>query len=135
MAEDASIRNSSNDGNTNARYSEFTKTQKRWIVGLVAFAGMFSPMSSFIYYPAIHTLALDLAVTVTMINLTITSYMAISGITPAVVGDLADTIGRRPIYLATFLIYFAANIGLAVQRSYPALLVLRMLQSAGGSGK
>lgn len=134
MAEDAGIRNSNSDENNNPRYSEFTKTQKRWIVGLVAFAGMFSPMSSFIYYPAIHTLALDLAVTVTMINLTITSYMAISGITPAVVGDLADTIGRRPIYLATFLIYFAANIGLAVQRSYPALLVLRMLQSAGGSG-
>ena len=117
------------------KYSKFTKAQKRWIVLLVAFAGMFSPLSSFIYYPAIHTIALDLRVTITLVNLTVTSYMVVSGITPAIVGDLADTIGRRPIYLATFLIYFAANIGLALQRSYPALLVLRMLQSAGGSGK
>ncbi|KAI4100261.1 MAG: hypothetical protein L6R37_005581 [Teloschistes peruensis] len=116
------------------KYSNFTKAQKRWIIGLVAFAGMFSPMSSFIYYPAIHTIALDLGVTITLVNLTITSYMVVSGITPAFVGGLADSLGRRPIYIATFLVYLAANIGLALQRSYPALLVLRMLQSAGGSG-
>ena len=67
-------------------YSAFTKTQKRWIILLVAFAGMFSPLSSF-------------------------------------------------IYLATFLVYFAANVGLAVQRFYPALLVLRMVQSVGSSGE
>ena len=118
-----------------ANYSGFTKAQKRWIVLLVAFAGMFSPLSSFIYYPAIHTIALDLNVTITLVNLTVTSYMIVSGITPAVVGDLADMVGRRPVYLATFLVYFVANIGLALQKSYPGLLVLRMLQSAGGSGK
>ena len=117
------------------KYSEFTKAQKRWIILLVAFAGMFSPLSSFIYYPAIDTIASDLRVTITLVNLTVTSYMIVSGITPAIVGDLADMVGRRPVYLATFVIYLAANIGLALQRSYPALLVLRMLQSAGGSGK
>ena len=116
------------------KYSNFTKGQKRWTVLLVAFAGMFSPLSSFIYYPAIHTIALDLGVTITLINLTVTSYMIVSGITPAVVGNMADTVGRRPVYLATFIMYFAANIGLALQKSYPALLILRMLQSAGGSG-
>ena len=116
------------------KYSNFTKGQKRWIVLLVAFAGMFSPLSSFICYPAIHTIALDLGVTITLINLTVTSYMIVSGITPAVVGDMADMVGRRPVYLATFMMYFAANIGLALQKSYPALLILRMLQSAGGSG-
>ncbi|KAI4141049.1 MAG: hypothetical protein L6R39_005527 [Caloplaca ligustica] len=119
---------------TEGPYSEFSKTQKRWIIGLVAFAGMFSPLSSFIYYPALHTLASDLTVTVTMINLTITSYMVVSGVAPAIVGDLADTVGRRPVYIVAFLIYFAANIGLALQKSYPALLALRMLQSAAGSG-
>ena len=125
----------SEDTGQEVQYSKFTKAQKRWIVLLVAFAGMFSPLSSFIYYPAIHTIALDLRVTITLVNLTVTSYMIVSGITPAIVGDLADMMGRRPVYLATFLIYFVANVALALQRSYPALLVLRMLQSAGGSGK
>ena len=80
-------------------------------------------------------IASDLRVTITLVKLTVTSYMIVSGITPAIVGDLADMVGRRPVYLATFLVYLAAKIGLALQRSYPALLVLRMLQSAGGSGK
>jgi hypothetical protein len=34
-------------------YSSFTARQKRIIVFLVAFAGKFSPLSSFIYYPAL----------------------------------------------------------------------------------
>jgi multidrug resistance protein len=50
------------------------------------------------------------------------------------ISDLADTAGRRPAYMACFLIYIGANIGLAVQNSYAALFVLRALQSAGSSG-
>ena len=135
MQEERQLEGLSEGTTHDANYSGFTKAQKRWIVLLVAFAGMFSPLSSFIYYPAIHTITLDLNVTITLVNLTVTSYMIVSGITPAVVGDLADMVGRRSVYLATFFVYFVANIGLALQKSYPGLLVLRMLQSAGGSGK
>ena len=115
-------------------YSVFTKAQKRGIVFIIAFAGMFSPLSSFIYYPAISTLAIDLSVSVEAINLTITSYMAISGLVPSILGSIADLFGRRPVYILSFMIYFAANMGLALQHSFPALLVLRMMQSAGSSG-
>lgn len=52
------------------------------------------------YYPAIHTLALDLALTVTLINLTVTSYMIVSSITIAIVADLADIVGQRLFHLA-----------------------------------
>jgi hypothetical protein len=118
----------------NIQYSIFSKTQKRWIVLLVAFAGMFSPLSSFIYYPATHALAADLHTSIEAINLSITTYMIVSGITPSILGDAADQIGRRPVYIFAFVVYFAANIGLALQNSYPALLVLRMVQSVGSSG-
>jgi hypothetical protein len=118
----------------NVQYSIFSKTQKRWIVLLVAFAGMFSPLSSFIYYPATHALATDLHTSIEAINLSITTYMIVSGITPSILGDAADQIGRRPVYIFAFVVYFAANIGLALQNSYPALLVLRMVQSVGSSG-
>lgn len=116
-------------------YSTFTKTQKRLIVFLVAFAGMFSPLSSFIYYPAVTSLSKDLHVSIELINLTITSYMVVSGIAPAVIGDMADMAGRRWVYISTMSIYCAANVGLALQRSWSALLVLRIVQSVGSSGK
>ncbi|KAG9236957.1 multidrug resistance protein [Amylocarpus encephaloides] len=114
-------------------YSTFTKSQKWLIVFLIAFAGMFSPLSSFIYYPAITSLSKDLDVSIEMINLTITSYMIVSGIAPAILGDLADMTGRRWVYILTLTIYCAANVGLALQRSWSALLVLRMVQSVGSS--
>lgn len=50
------------------------------------------------------------------------------------VAGFSDTAGRRPAYLVCFIIYIAANIGLALQRDYAALMVLRCLQSAGSSG-
>lgn len=70
-----------------------------------------------------------------LINLTITSYMIVSGIAPAFLGDFADMVGRRPVYILIFTVYVATTVALALQRSYHALLVLRMVQSAGGSGQ
>jgi hypothetical protein len=115
-------------------YSVFSKWEKNLVSFLIAFASMFSPLSSFIYYPAITSMATDLHVSIELINLSITTYMIVSGIAPAIIGNLSDTVGRRPIYLGTMFIYLAANIGLALQDSYPALLILRMLQSLGSSG-
>lgn len=56
------------------------------------------------------------------------------GLAPAFIGGLSDASGRRPAYFLCFVIYVAANVGLALQYSYPALMVLRCVQSAGSSG-
>jgi MFS family permease len=50
------------------------------------------------------------------------------------VGAFSDSAGRRPAYLACIAIYIAANIGLALQHNYIALLILRCVQSSGSSG-
>ncbi|KAJ5148396.1 florfenicol exporter [Penicillium atrosanguineum] len=80
------------------------------------------------------TLAKDLNTSLTNISLTITTYMVFQGISPTIVGGLSDRYGRRPAYLLCFVVYIAANIGLALQTNYAALLVLRCVQSAGSSG-
>lgn len=64
----------------------------------------------------------------------LTSCKILQGLAPAFVGGFSDTSGRRPAYLACFVIYIAANIGLALQNNYAELMVLRCLQSAGSSG-
>ncbi|GMF69515.1 unnamed protein product [Aspergillus oryzae] len=130
-------------------YSAFSKAQKRYIVFCTSWAGFFSPVSSQIYYPALNTLANDLHVSGGLINLTLMSYMVrvpfprlsmnkktydkkiFQGLSPMFVGDFADKAGRRPAYIGCFILYIAANIGLALQNNYAALFVLRCLQSAG----
>lgn len=118
---------------TKIAYSTFSISQKRLVVFLTAFTSLFSPLSSFIYYPAITFIAQDLDISLEMINLTITSYTLISGIAPALLGDMADTLGRRPIYIGMMAVYIGANIALALQHSYAALVILRMVQSFGSS--
>lgn len=115
-------------------YTVFRKWEKVYIVLLITLAGWFSTLSSFIYYPVLTFIARDLRTTVANVNLTVTSYMVVSGIAPAIIGDLADQAGRRPTYVIALVVYFCANIGIAVQDSFVALLLLRMLQSAGISG-
>lgn len=118
---------------TGRPFSIFTPWQKRFIVVMASWAGFFSPVSANIYLPALNSLAVDLRVSNTLINLTLTSYMIFQGLAPAFIGNLADTMGRRPAYMICFVIYIAANIGLALQNSYAALFVLRCLQSTGSS--
>lgn len=115
-------------------YSSFTRKQKWLIISLSTFAAAFSPLSSFIFFPAITALSDSLRVSVGRINLTITSYMVVAGIAPALLGDLADTTGRRVVYLLMMSIYCVANVGLALQSNWAALFVLRMVQSFGSAG-
>jgi MFS family permease len=116
-------------------FSIFTHREKKWISSLASFGAMFSTLSSYIYFPALVPMANDLGVSVALINLTVTSYLVVAGVAPAFMGDLADQGGRRPAYLLMFMLVAASNVGLALQSSYPALFVLRMVQSAGASGK
>ena len=94
----------------------------------------FSTISSFIYYPAIPSLAADLGVGIERVNLTVTSYLIASGIVPSAMGDAADRFGRRPVFIAGLAVYLGANVGLALQSSFGLLFFFRMLQSAGISG-
>ena len=115
-------------------YSVFSQRQKQYVVLMAALAGLFSTLSANIYFPALNTLAKDFRVSDELINLTVTSYMIFQALAPTIYGDLADMAGRRPAYCIGFTVYILANIGLALQNNYAALLVLRCLQSSGSSG-
>ncbi|KAF2098847.1 MFS general substrate transporter [Rhizodiscina lignyota] len=115
-------------------HSIFTKRQKTFIVFMMCWGGIISPITAQIYFPALNTLSADLHVSNTLINLTLTSYMIFQGLAPSIMGDLSDMAGRRPTIVIGFIIYIAANIGLALQNSYAALFILRCVQSSGSSG-
>ncbi|KAJ5354391.1 uncharacterized protein N7496_012824 [Penicillium cataractarum] len=115
-------------------YSVFTNTQKRLIILAAAIASTFSPLSANIYFPALNSIAKDLGVSPSQINLTITTYMICQGLAPIFTGSLADQAGRRPAYIICFVLYIVGNIALALQHSFLALLVLRAIQSCGSSG-
>ncbi|CAF9930759.1 hypothetical protein IMSHALPRED_008275 [Imshaugia aleurites] len=115
-------------------YTSLTSSQKRLLTILIGLATITSPLTATIYFPLLPLLRSHFKTSSEAINLTITLYVVFQAISPAVFGPLSDTLGRRPIYLATLLLYTAANLGLAVNNdSYAALLTLRALQSLGAS--
>ncbi|KAK3339022.1 LOW QUALITY PROTEIN: major facilitator superfamily domain-containing protein [Neurospora tetraspora] len=116
-------------------YTVFPPSTRKWIVTMITFAGFISPMTANIYFPVLDAVATDLSVSISKANLTLTTYMIMQAFSPTLYGDFGNAAGRRPAFIISFLVYIAANLGLALlQKNYAALLVLRMVQSFGSSG-
>ncbi|KAI0068155.1 MFS general substrate transporter [Artomyces pyxidatus] len=116
-------------------YSAFSKRDKWIIVNLAAFAGLFSPLTANIYFPAIPVIASQFHKSIELINLTVTIYMVMQGITPMVWGTLSDRWGRRPVFLACLVTLSVSCVGLALvpTDAYWLLMLLRCIQAAGSA--
>ena len=100
---------------------------------MVAGAALMSAFAATLYYPALNVLADQLNVSNALITISVTTYMLAQAIAPAFVAGLSDQGGRRLSFLICFVIYTVANVGLALQTNYAALMVLRFLQAFGSS--
>ncbi|KAJ7689586.1 MFS general substrate transporter [Mycena rosella] len=116
-------------------YSIFTSGEKWFIVSLIAFGGLFSPLSANIYFPAIPTLAVAFDKSIELINLTVTLNMVFQGISPMFWGTLSDVYGRRHMFILCLLLLALSCVGLALTptRDYWLLLFLRCFQAAGSA--
>ncbi|KAF9698056.1 hypothetical protein EKO04_004227 [Ascochyta lentis] len=114
-------------------YHVYSSKQKWAVVALIGVAGLFSGLSSNIYFPSLDAIATDLHIRTQDVNLTITSYLIIQGISPLLWGSLSDTLGRRPIYVYSFLVYIVSNIALSFSPNFTVLLLFRGLQAAGSA--
>jgi hypothetical protein len=59
----------------NVHFSMWTPTEKKLIIFSAGVASFFSPVSGQIYFPALNTIAADLNVSYSLVNLSITTYM------------------------------------------------------------
>ncbi|KZT60498.1 MFS general substrate transporter, partial [Calocera cornea HHB12733] len=106
------------------------------IVYLTAVCALFSPLSANIYFPAIPVLATAFGQPVELINVTVTVYMLLQGVSPMLWG-LADwhRCGSRLIYLSCLAQLCLSCVGLALTPTtdYWLLVPLRCAQAAGSA--
>ncbi|KAH6638424.1 major facilitator superfamily domain-containing protein [Boeremia exigua] len=114
-------------------YSVFSSRMKIWIIFLVSISALISPFGATLVLPALNVLTDVLDITPTKANISITTYMIAQAIAPAIIGAMSDTSGRRLSFILCYIIYIVANVGLALQTNYVALLILRMVQAVGCS--
>lgn len=114
-------------------YSSFTPIQRITIVTICSFAALISPLSSTLYVPALPAVAESLGVSISKVNLTITSYLILQGLSPSIWASIGESMGRKVLYLTLLTVYTGACIGLAITNNYGAVLGLRALQSLGSA--
>ncbi|KAI1260117.1 major facilitator superfamily domain-containing protein [Xylariaceae sp. FL1019] len=118
-------------------YTIFNKQHKHLLTLIIGVVSLVSPLTANIYLPLLPLLERTYRVSVQSIYLTLTLYVVIAAVFPALCAPAADTYGRRVVALSTSLIYAVASLGLTVNdataASYPALLLLRALQAVGAS--
>ncbi|KAJ6520289.1 MFS general substrate transporter [Mycena sanguinolenta] len=112
-------------------YSAFSPRQRFAILGMVSFARLLGPLSSLMYTPALPAIAESLNVSISKVNLTITTFLIFQGITPSIWGNIADVYGRRLTCIATLVTALGSAIGLSINVTYTSMLVLRALNAAG----
>ncbi|KAK0658025.1 major facilitator superfamily domain-containing protein [Cercophora newfieldiana] len=114
-------------------YHVFTRRKKWQLVLIVSLAGLFSPLSSNIYFPALGAIADGTGSSLSLVSLTVTVYMVVQGIAPSFWGPLSDARGRRITFIGTFAVYLVANISLALSKDFASLMAFRALQAAGSA--
>ena len=112
-------------------YTIFHKFEKFQLIIILSLVGFWSTVSSPIYFPALPTLTEYFNTTEDIINISVVCYLLLQGITPTISSNLADTFGRRPVILASILVFIAACIALSQTNVYWLLAVLRCIQAAG----
>ncbi|KDQ24734.1 hypothetical protein PLEOSDRAFT_1078768 [Pleurotus ostreatus PC15] len=118
-----------------APYSVYSLREKWFLVAIISFAGLFSPLTANIYLPAIPVIVNAFHKSTELINLTVTMYLVLQGVAPMFWGPIADSYGRRPVFLACLTVLCVSCIGLALvpTSAYWLLMLLRCLQAAGSA--
>ncbi|CAR25505.1 hypothetical protein ZYGR_0A00690 [Zygosaccharomyces rouxii] len=119
------------DNESEIPYSRFKRRDKLLLVAQCASTGLFSSIAASIYFPVLTTVERKFHITEEQANITVVVYYVFQGLSPSFMGNMADTLGRRPVILVSVLIYFVACLGIASCNTYSQLIGLRCLQAAG----
>ncbi|KKA21610.1 Uncharacterized protein T310_4397 [Rasamsonia emersonii CBS 393.64] len=110
----------------------YSRKIKWFLTFVVAMAAVAAPMGSAIFFPSLSQVARDLNATPTVTNLSVALYMLSMSIFPLWWSSFSETLGRRTIYLVSFVLFSVFNVLCAISSSIAMLVVMRML-SGGAS--
>ncbi|CAK7891727.1 MFS antiporter Qdr3p [[Candida] anglica] len=106
---------------------EYPQSIKLFIIFIIAFAAITGPMGTSIMLPAIDNVAAELHTSVGTVNVSVGIYLLSLGIFPLWWSALSETLGRRNIYVISFLLFCAFSIGSALSPNIGGLIAFRVL--------
>jgi DHA1 family bicyclomycin/chloramphenicol resistance-like MFS transporter len=105
------------------------------LAGVLAGLAMIGPFTIDTYLPSFPAMGRDLAATPAQLQQTLSVYFLTFAVMTLFHGTLSDSFGRRPVILASLVVYIAASIGCAAATDFAQLLFFRVLQgTSAGAG-
>ncbi|KAL2833163.1 major facilitator superfamily domain-containing protein [Aspergillus pseudoustus] len=114
-------------------YSRFSSRRKIFMVVILAWTGLLSPISSTSVLSAIPNVAETYNVSGSMIGLSNALYLVFMALSPCFWGPWCQTLGRRLSCLTSLTIYLGCSIGTALSPNIAAFMVFRMLTAFVGT--
>jgi multidrug resistance protein len=109
----------------------YTRKTKWLITFVVAFCAMAAPMGSAIVMPVLQEISIAFDATHTVTNMSVAVYMLSMSIFPLWWSSFSERLGRRTIYIASFILFVVFAILSALSNSIAMLIVVRTL--SGGA--
>ena len=102
-------------------------------IALLTFLAALGQFSTSVYLPSFPSIARELAAPMSLVQLTLTAYLATMATAQLVLGPLADRFGRRRIVLAGLAIFLAGSLLATLAPGLAALMAGRALQAGGAA--
>jgi hypothetical protein len=109
----------------------YTRKTKWFITFIVAICAMAAPMGSAIVMPVLSDISIAFNATHTVTNMSVAVYMLSMSIFPLWWSSFSERLGRRTIYITSFILFLVFAILSAVSNSIAMLIVVRTL--SGGA--
>lgn len=103
------------------------------IATLILISGL-GALSTSVFLPSLGHMAEEFGASYQVMQLAVSGYLAATAVLQVVLGSLADTLGRRPVMLASLAVFAAATLGTLLAPSVGAFLAFRMLQGVAVAG-
>ena len=105
------------------------RTTPPHLLTLVIMASV-SAMNMSIFLPSLPAMTKDLGTSYSVMQLSISLYLAVTALVQIFAGPLADKYGRRPVMLWAIVIFLAATFGCMMATTIEVFLFFRMVQAA-----
>lgn len=103
------------------------------LVTLVILTGL-SALNLNIFLPSLPAIAAHFESDYAVVQLTVSGYLAVTAILQLFIGPLSDRYGRRPVMLASLVVFLVATALLLIAPTIETFLAARMLQAAVVAG-
>lgn len=103
------------------------------LVAVLGFLAMTGPLASDMYLASFTEISTDLQATASSVQLTFTAFLLGLGLGQLFLGPLSDRFGRRPILIASLIVFTLASIAIVAAPTIWWFIVLRLVQGLSGA--